>query len=80
MRDFSASELEALDRLNYDGHDSPVRSSPLSKSTIIAPAQMGLEKAAGSVKSALVDIGLLEKKAEETNGIGGGKESVNGHA
>ena len=81
MRDFSASELQALDRLNLEGHDSPARSSPLSRSTVIEPTQIGLDKAAGSVKSALVDIGLLERKAEEANGTNEeGKAGLNGHA
>jgi hypothetical protein len=80
MREFSASELEALDRLNLDGPNSPAKSSPLSKNTVIEPAQIGLERVAGSVKSTLVDIGLLERKAEETNGAGDGKEGMNGHA
>lgn len=80
MRDFSSSELEALDRLNLESHDSPAWGSPLSRNTILEPAQTGLEKAAGSVKSAVVDVGLLERKAEETNGIGETKDGSNGHA
>lgn len=47
---------------------------------MVEPAQTGLERATSTVKSALVDIGLLEKKAEETNGVEGGKENVNGHS
>lgn len=80
MKNFSQSELEALERLNLDGYDSPVKSSPLSKSTIIEPSNMGLDMVSGSVKSAMVDIRLLERKAEETNGAMEGKENVNGHA
>lgn len=80
MREFSASELEALDRLNLDGPNSPAKGSPLSRSAVVEPAQIGLERVAGSVKSTLVDIGLLERKAEETNGAREGKESINGHA
>ena len=79
MRDFSATELEALDRLNLESHGSPARGSPLSRSTVLEPAQTGLERVAGTVKSALVDVGLLERKAEEVNGTGEIKENVNGH-
>lgn len=80
MRDFSQSELEALERLNLEGHDSPAFGSPLSRSTVIEPGNIGLERISGSVKSATVDIGLLERKAEETNGSVDGKGDANGHA
>lgn len=79
MRDFSASELEALDRLNLENHGSPARGSPLSKSTVLESTQTGLQSVAGTVKSALVDVGLLERKAEEANGIEGIKDGPNGH-
>jgi hypothetical protein len=80
MRDFSQSELEALERLNLEGYDSPIKSSPLSKNTIIEASNMGINRVSGNVKSAMVDIGLLERKAEEANGAVEGKENVNGHA
>jgi hypothetical protein len=80
MRDFSSSELEALDRLNLESHDSPAGGTPLSRSTILEPPQTELDKAAGSVKGTWVDVGLLERKAEEINGTGESKEGPNGHA
>jgi hypothetical protein len=80
MRDFSSSELEALDRLNLENHDSPAWGSPLSRSVILEAPQTGLEKVTGGVKSALVDVGLLERKAEETNGTGEEKDAPSGHA
>lgn len=76
MRDFSSSELEALDRLNLESHGSPAWGSPLSRSAILEAPQTGLEKAPGNVKSALVDVGLLERKAEETNGIEESKDAA----
>lgn len=64
LRQFSEAELEALERLNLSGSDSPI--SPLR--TVQTPSQMNIEAHQNSVVASKIDIGLLEKKAEQING------------
>jgi 2-isopropylmalate synthase len=77
LRQFSEAELEALERLNLNGPDSP--GSPLRTSTTAGeasdaattPSKLNMEAHADSVPARKIDFDLLEKKAEQV---------VNGHA
>jgi 2-isopropylmalate synthase len=59
VRDFSEAELEALERLNLNGADSPIRASDAS-----TPSKLNMASNSGSVPAKKVDIDALEKKAE----------------
>jgi 2-isopropylmalate synthase len=76
LRQFSEAELEALERLNlnnHQGNDSPM--SPLRTSITSAQAQLEDHRRV-EPKKVDVDVGLLEKKAEEVTASG----HVNGHS
>jgi hypothetical protein len=64
LRQFSEAELEALERLNLNGSESPI--SPLR--TVQTPSKMNIESHPSSAPAAKIDIGLLEQKAEHING------------
>ncbi len=68
VKQFSASELDALDRLNLSG--SPT--SPKSTDSPRTPSKMNIIQSSDSVKTKKVDLDMLEKKAEEqSNGLNG---------
>ncbi len=70
LRQFSEAELEALERLNLGGGDSP--NSPLRTLTTAdeatAPSKLNPATHPASVEAKKIDIDLLEKKAESVNG------------
>ncbi|KAL2425893.1 2-isopropylmalate synthase [Exophiala dermatitidis] len=69
-RQFSEAELEALERLNLGGSDTP--NSPLRSSVTVdshlVPSKLNMQTNAGSVSASKIDIDLLEKKAQAING------------
>lgn len=62
--------MEALERLNLGGSDTP--NSPLRSSVTVdshpAPSKLNMQTNAGSVSASKIDIDLLEKKAQAING------------
>lgn len=70
LRQFSEAEIEALERLNLTGNDSPI--SPLRNAH--TPSNFNHESSAGSVVAQKIDIAALEQKAAEAEG------KSNGHA
>ena len=68
VKQFSASELDALDKLNLSG--SPTSPKPIDSPR--TPSKMNMIQSSDSVKTKKVDLDLLEKKAEEhSNGLNG---------
>lgn len=70
MRQFSEAELEALERLNLGGTDSPnspLRSS-MTQAEVSSPSSFNMATHSSSVAATKIDIALLEKQAEATNG------------
>ena len=75
LRQSSEAELEALERLNLNGSDSPnspLRSSRTAGASEIAttPSKLNMTGHAGSVTAKNINLDLLEKKAEGMNGEG----------
>lgn len=79
LRQFSEAELEALERLNLNGPDSP--GSPLRNSIPVdghlAPSKINMETNPASMTAKKIDIDLLEKKAVADQEVNG---HLNGHA
>ena len=68
VREFSASELDALEKLNL----SVSPTSPKGADSHMTPSKMNIVQSRDSVTAKKVDLDLLEKKAEEqSNGING---------
>ena len=75
MREFSASELDALDRLNLSGSPTSPASGKGTHSPM-TPSKMNISQTSSGSKAQKVNIEALERQAEEqlenkTNGLNG---------